>query len=191
MKASIQEKIALFIFHNDDNIVLAFKLVGIIILFSLIVLMIWFGFFMVQGRNFCVNSFYRYWRCWKLFRFQPFSECSARWSGAYLLNPALTSCGRFTASLQVFLCLHLQRRIQWQSKRLLRCRMTYFAKFVLRLQPQLQPRKQSLENNENPKNKPQLLEKIDNVEPSPAFYCVPCGDLVFADRRPQISFSQR
>lgn len=69
--------------------------------------------------------------------------------------------------------------------------MTYFAKFVLRLQPQLQPRKQSLENNENPKNKPQLLEKIDNVEPSPAFYCVPCGDLVFADRRPQISFSQR
>lgn|GEM_PF-1839495 len=32
MKPSIQEKIALFIFHNDDNIVLAFKLVGIIIL---------------------------------------------------------------------------------------------------------------------------------------------------------------
>ena len=68
-----------------------------------------------------------------------------------MLNPALTSCGRFTASLQVSLCLHLQRRIQWQSKRLLRCRMTNFAKFVLRLQPQLQPRKQSLENNENPK----------------------------------------
>ena len=66
--------------------------------------------------------------------------------------------------------------------------MTNVAKFVLRFQPQLQPRKQSLENNENPKNKPQLLEKIDNVEPSPAFYCVPCGDLVFADRRPQISF---
>ena len=45
MKPSIQEKIALFIFHNDDNIVLAFKLVGIIILFYLIVFMIWFGLF--------------------------------------------------------------------------------------------------------------------------------------------------
>lgn len=49
MKPSIQEKIALFIFHNDDNIVLAFKLVGIIILFYLIVFMIWFGLFYQRG----------------------------------------------------------------------------------------------------------------------------------------------
>lgn len=52
MKPSIQEKIALFIFHNDDNIVLAFKLVGIIILFSLIVLMVWFGLFYDVGSEF-------------------------------------------------------------------------------------------------------------------------------------------
>ena len=51
MKPSIQEKIALFIFHNDDNIVLAFKLVGII-LFSLIVLMVWFGLFYDVGSEF-------------------------------------------------------------------------------------------------------------------------------------------
>ena len=51
MKPSIQEKIALFIFHNDDNIVLAFKLVGIII-FSLIVLMVWFGLFYDVGSEF-------------------------------------------------------------------------------------------------------------------------------------------
>lgn len=52
MKPSIQEKIALFIFHNDDNIVLAFKLVGIIILFYLIVFMIWFGLFYDVGSEF-------------------------------------------------------------------------------------------------------------------------------------------
>ena len=52
MKPSTQEKIALFIFHNDDNIVLAFKLVGIIILFSLIVLMVWFGLFYDVGSEF-------------------------------------------------------------------------------------------------------------------------------------------
>ena len=52
MKPSIQEKIALFIFHNDDNIVLAFKLVGIIILFSLIALMVWFGLFYDVGSEF-------------------------------------------------------------------------------------------------------------------------------------------
>lgn len=52
MKPSLQEKIALFIFHNDDNIVLAFKLVGIVILFSLTVLMIWFGLFYDVGSEF-------------------------------------------------------------------------------------------------------------------------------------------
>lgn len=52
MKPSIQEKIALFIFHNYDNIVLAFKLVGIIILFYLIVFMIWFGLFYDVGSEF-------------------------------------------------------------------------------------------------------------------------------------------
>lgn len=52
MKPSLQEKIALFIFHNDDNIVLAFKLGGIVILFSLTVLMIWFGLFYDVGSEF-------------------------------------------------------------------------------------------------------------------------------------------
>ena len=52
MKPSLQEKIALFIFHNDDNIVLAFKLVGIVILFSFIVLMVWFGLFYDVGSEF-------------------------------------------------------------------------------------------------------------------------------------------
>ncbi len=52
MKPSTQEKIALFLFRNDDNIVLAFKLVAIIILFSLIVLMVWFGLFCDIGSEF-------------------------------------------------------------------------------------------------------------------------------------------
>lgn len=52
MKRPLQEKIALFIVHNDDNIVLAFKLMGIVILFSLIVLMIWFGLFYDVGSEF-------------------------------------------------------------------------------------------------------------------------------------------
>lgn len=52
MKRPLQEKIALFIFHNDENIVLAFKLMGIVILFSLIVLMVWFGLFYDVGSEF-------------------------------------------------------------------------------------------------------------------------------------------
>lgn len=39
MKPSLQEKIALFIFHNEEN----FDLIAVIILFSLVVLMVWFG----------------------------------------------------------------------------------------------------------------------------------------------------
>ena len=53
MKPYPKEKIALFTSHNDSSIVLAFKLVRIIILFSLIVLMFWLGlFFYDEGSEF-------------------------------------------------------------------------------------------------------------------------------------------
>lgn len=191
MKPSLQEKIALFIFHNDDNIVLAFKLVGIVILFSLTVLMIWFGLFYDVGSEFLCQFLLPILAVLEVVSLLLFLGMFSLMVWSLLVESGPNFMWTIYGVLAGFIFLQLQRRIPWQSKRLLRCRRTNFAKFVLRLRPQLQPRKQSPENNGNPKNKPQLSEEIDNVEPSPAFYCVPCGDLVFADRRSQISLSPR
>lgn len=76
MKPSIQEKITLFIFHNEENFVLAVDLIGVIILLSLVVLMVWFGYFLMQGRNFYVSSFYLYCLGLRPFLLSFFSEYS-------------------------------------------------------------------------------------------------------------------